>query len=237
MRKCRIFSLVICLVLLLNMGVSSMADWPATGKLTVHILETTTKTPIKDARVTIYQIAAVSGNSYALTEKFAACGFDVDTIDSLTASTNKAEAEKLVQFVSQNSIAYTKTMNTNAAGAAEFADISLGLYLVTNPVAPKGHKAISPFLITIPQRLENNEYNFEVDAAPKTGTADPTPTPTATPRPTNTPSPTITPRPSGTIVSRLPQTGQLWWPVYAMAALGLVLVLYGWIKRRESSDE
>ena len=36
---------------------------------------------------------------------------------------------------------------------------------------------------------------------------------------------------------KLPQTGQLWWPVPLMAIVGMVLVLLGWMRRKESLDE
>jgi hypothetical protein len=61
---------------------------------------------------------------------------------------------------------------------------------------------------------------------------EPTPTPTpsdTTPQPTSQPSPT--PTPSG----KLPQTGQLWWPVSILALCGLALVLFG-IRIRKSED-
>ena len=268
---------MICLVLLLNISVLATADMPAVGKLTVNILETGTGIGIKDAQVNIYQVASVSNNTYVFTDQFTECGFDLNTIGSLTAAANKSEAAKLASYVSQHKIGYLKTMQTGSTGAAEFGEIPLGLYLVTEPVSPTGHTAISPFLITVPQ-LVNGEYKFDVDASPKTGTSDPTPTPpptttptptttpaptptttpipTRTPAPTRTPVPTLTPIPTMTPVptvtpyiptgssstpgkpsTTLPQTGQLWWPVYAMAASGLALTLYGFLKKRESADE
>lgn len=36
---------------------------------------------------------------------------------------------------------------------------------------------------------------------------------------------------------KLPQTGQLWWPVPVLAILGMVLVMLGWLRRKESLDE
>lgn len=36
---------------------------------------------------------------------------------------------------------------------------------------------------------------------------------------------------------KLPQTGQLWWPVPVLALSGMILVLLGWIRRKESCDE
>lgn len=36
---------------------------------------------------------------------------------------------------------------------------------------------------------------------------------------------------------KLPQTGQLWWPVPVLALAGVLLLLMGWIRRKESRDE
>lgn len=46
--------------------------------------------------------------------------------------------------------------------------------------------------------------------------------------------PPETTKPGG---SKLPQTGQLWWPVPLLALAGLILFLLGWIRRKESRDE
>lgn len=77
-------------------------------------------------------------------------------------------------------------------------------------------------------------------------TAVPTPsapaaplTPTATPAPagdtdTTTPAPTATPLPT---TARLPQTGQLWWPVPLLACAGVLLVSFGWAMNRKGNKK
>jgi len=58
------------------------------------------------------------------------------------------------------------------------------------------------------------------------------PSPTHTPWPSYTPHyPTVTYTPGKSYVY-LPQTGQLWWPVPVLAALGVVLVISGLLLRR-----
>ena len=39
--------------------------------------------------------------------------------------------------------------------------------------------------------------------------------------------------PSKNTNTKLPQTGQLWWPVPIMAFLGIVAFMIGWVWRRE----
>lgn len=240
MRKRKLFSLLLCCALLICLGVNAMAaDLSDTGTLRVYILETGTKAGIKGAQVNIYQIASVTGNAYTLTETFAECGFDVDRIGELTASENQTEAARLAGFVKDNEIKFTRAKITNSSGIVNHNDIELGLYLVTEAVSPEGHNPISPFLITVPQ-VVNGEYIYTVDATPKTGTSDPTPTepskPTEPTTPTTPTSPTSPTSPTTTNPTtpdeKLPQTGQLWWPVYLLTAAGLTLFFYGWLRRR-----
>jgi len=52
-----------------------------------------------------------------------------------------------------------------------------------------------------------------------------------------TPGATPTPAPGGSSGGKLPQSGQLWWPVPALAALGVLLIVVGLVRRREAGYE
>jgi LPXTG-motif cell wall-anchored protein len=56
---------------------------------------------------------------------------------------------------------------------------------------------------------------------------------TATPKTPKTPNTPNTPTPVRDY-SRLPQTGQLWWPVPVLALVGAAFVLVGWFRRRSN---
>ena len=58
------------------------------------------------------------------------------------------------------------------------------------------------------------------------------PTPPTPPTPPETPTPPERPVPPGPSVPTLPQTGQLWWPVPILLAAGLILIIFGLIRRR-----
>ena len=47
-------------------------------------------------------------------------------------------------------------------------------------------------------------------------------------------TPGATPPPSG---GKLPQTGQLWWPVPVLTAAGMLLIVVGLVRRREADYE
>lgn len=59
-----------------------------------------------------------------------------------------------------------------------------------------------------------------------------TPTPTTTTTPTPTPTTPNGGGGGGGGSSRLPQTGQLWWPVWLLCAAGVILLLSGFLTRR-----
>lgn len=54
---------------------------------------------------------------------------------------------------------------------------------------------------------------------------------------TNSKPPEETPSPSPPPPPKLPQTGQLWWPVPLLAAAGMILFLVGYIRNRGADDE
>lgn len=111
-------------------------------------------------------------------------------------------------------------------GSAEFADLPVGLYVVWQDEkdATKGLFPIQPFLISVP-RFQDGTYELDVLAKPKNAPE------TIPPESTEPPPP---PPP------KLPQTGQLNWPVPVMALTGTMLFVMGWIlcmSRKRISNE
>lgn len=86
--------------------------------------------------------------------------------------------------------------------------------------AAEGYDAIQPFLVTVPI-MENGQYVYDVDAHPKAGTASR--------KTTQTP-------PAQEVLSALPQTGQLNWPVPVLAVIGVVLVAAGVVLKKRSGQ-
>jgi len=101
-------------------------------------------------------------------------------------------------------------------GKAVFADLQAGLYLVTQKEnhASDGFAPINSFLFSLPQQ-EAGSYVYEITAAPKVSLET---VPTETTEPTE----------SVPTDPKLPQTGQMNWPVPLMAAAGLAFLILGW---------
>lgn len=107
-----------------------------------------------------------------------------------------------------------------SAGKVSFTELELGLYLICQESSFKNHESIQSFLVTLPMNGEEG-WIYEVSATPKVGTVSQNPPKTP---------------PSGGY-SKLPQTGQLNWPVPVLAVSGLVLFSVGWLLTRSKHEE
>ena len=100
-------------------------------------------------------------------------------------------------------------------------NVKPGLYLLVQTQACPGFQKLKPILVSVPMyNPEKDSYDYQVDATVKPAVKretepSPTPTPTASPSPTPKPGP------------KLPQTGQLNWPVPVLACGGVIFLLLG----------
>ena len=107
-------------------------------------------------------------------------------------------------------------------GKVTFLNLPFGLYLVVQKTTPAGYGKTEPFLVSLPYLYEG-EYQYDVASQPKTDLEREV-------KPTAPPS-------SGGGGGKLPQTGQLWWPVPVLACAGLGCIAVGLLRRREAKDE
>ena len=112
-------------------------------------------------------------------------------------------------------------------GKVTFLDLPFGLYLVVQKTAPAGYGKTEPFLVSLPY-LEEGEYQYDVASQPKTDLER-----EVTTKPTTSP----TTKPASSSGGKLPQTGQLWWPVPVLACGGLGCIVVGLFRRRRAGDE
>ena len=131
---------------------------------------------------------------------------------------------------------YTTTVGTD--GIARFADLRCAVYLMVpvdysytwsevleNGAGSRYHSSMAflPSLISLPTLNEaENSWVYDVAAIPKC--ADPGS------------GPTVDPEPSSGGSGKLPQTGQLWWPVPVLLAIGAVLLAAGYVLRRKAQS-
>lgn len=208
-KKISAFSLALVLVFCLAAGVAAheVPDLTRTGSITIRIEDG--GDGVSGGSVTLYYVAEITeddGNyAFALTAEYAPSGVSLDHLND--AST----AKSLAEFARNNQM-QGMTAEVDAYGVVQFTGLQPGLYLVVQHEAASGYYPIAPFLMSLPL-YENGTYTYEVDASPKVQIQR-APEPTV---PETTPD-----------EPKLPQTGQLNWPVPVLAVSGLTLFILGW---------
>jgi hypothetical protein len=146
-------------------------------------------------------------------------------IEDITSSGAPKEQKKFYNNNKDNYDFYTQTQ-TVTDGKATFSGLSTGLYLIVQEESANGFSKMDAFLVSVPY-MENGEYRYHVTAAIKSEVERET-------EPTDPP-------PTEDEDSKLPQTGQLNWPVPLMVVAGLALFVVGWVlcfgKKREQYEE
>lgn len=218
----------------LTAGMTSFASAPAAqpdasrkGAVTVDLFSADSGEAIAGGTLNLYEVAQArqteGETSLTYTDAFADCPFSLEKAETSEAD-RKELAEQLEGYVQEKQID-GQTAAVDADGHAAWTELEQGLYLVTQTSPANGYAPVRPFLVTIPE-VVNGAYVYEVNARPKAGTAD---VPDG-----KTPSQGKT-----EIITddRLPQTGQLWWPVPLLALAGMLLFFLGWYQRKRYRDE
>lgn len=158
-------------------------------------------------------------------------------------------ADEMYRFVAENK-AFFKTIKTslyNETGTVVFSGVKPGLYLILQDIQAPGYCVMKPFLVIVPY-LEDGVYQYDVNASvkselsqeeivdPSEPTVDPTPdfptepTTDSPTEPSNNPTDDTTgPDDPTKPTEKLPQTGQLNWPIPLLVVMGVGLFAMGWI--------
>ena len=171
--------------------------------------------------LTLYWVGEVSqddGNySFVPTGDFTRWGTEFGALDS--AEENARTAHSLKTFAqSQEPPISGIEKQIGKDGMAKFSNLEQGLYLLVQSRPAPGYSPVNPFLVSIPYEVKG-EYCYDVDAQAKMELEQ-------LPKPPEKPG------------GKLPQTGQLNWPVPVLAAAGLGLFAIGWaIRFRRKQDK
>ena len=186
------------------------------------------------AKFDIYLVATVDENGeLTTTETFSLFNTDIRGKNDEAWEKLAAALKKYVRQEAMKSDAGGKTDKNGILHVnKEEKKLAHGLYLVVGARHTQGDYAYTtePFMVLLPgQDKAANTWVYEVTAKPKAALEKIEDTPDE-PEPT----PSAPPPPQG---PKLPQTGQLWWPVPILLAAGLLLVSIGIISRRRNSNE
>lgn len=176
--------------------------------------------PVPGGKLTLYRVGEVSqddGNyTFVPTGEFTGCGTDFGTLDS--AEQNAQTAKSLKDFIQNNrGIRPVAREKIGTDGKVKFSNLEQGLYLLVQTEPATGFSPVNPFLVSLPF-LKDGEYLYDLDAQAKTELEQ-------VPKPPEKPG------------GKLPQTGQLNWPVPVLAAAGLTLFGIGWGIRFRRKDQ
>ena len=212
--KKRIFSVIFVSLMLCALTVTVFSapviDLSRTGSISITMTYNGDSVP--GGTLTLYQVADVQMNdadcSFAFTEKFAECGIELNDI------TDPEVAESLAAFIAETALQGT-TLEINEEGQIVFEDLKLGLYLLIQQNSADGFSNVNPFLVSVP-RLQNEEYQYDVNASPKIALEPVKPSESTEPS-----------EPTEPTEPNLPQTGQLKWPIPVLSIGGVLLIVLG----------
>lgn len=224
--KKSILSILLVLAVLAGLPASASAhavpEEGKTGSITVSMVYA--EKPLSGGELTLYRVGDVAqdNGSYIFVPTNSLSGWngsfgDLENADQL--------AKDLAKYVSEKKLTGTrKTIDKD--GNAKFDNggkgLQQGLYLVVQTVPANGFQSISPFLVSLPY-FDGEVYIYDINAQAKNeleAVVKPT-------EPTN----------GGSSGGKLPQTGQLWWPVPVLTAAGLLCIVAGLLRRRGNRNE
>lgn len=222
MRKHLISGLLALLLLLclpLSAAAHAVPDESQNGHCSITITMTYKGKAVPGGTLALYKVGDVvedDGNySFVPVKAIQADISEFGDIQSADLAGKLAKLEKKLTSVT------AKPVTIDKKGTATFSDLKFGLYLVVQKTAASGYGKASPFLVSVPY-LYKDEYKYNVTSQPKTDLERGV-------------KPTTPPSSGGG--GKLPQTGQLWWPVPVLVCAGLGCIAVGLIRRREAGDE
>lgn len=213
-------ALLVLLVLMSGLWIrGAAAELPDLNRLgSVTFLMKFSGAPLTGGSLTMYKAGrpASDGSCFLLVDPLKQSDISLENLQ------DPALAKNLHSLVVQQKL--EPVTASIRAGKAAFPELEPGLYVVSQRPGEEipGFAAIEPFLISLPQWQEDG-YVYDLTAAPKVP-LEPAPL-----KPTETTKPTQPDKPT-----KLPQTGQLNWPVPILTVLGLGFFCLGWALLSES---
>lgn len=229
-KRCRAFALCAALLVLCTLQ-AVKADAPD-GQCSLTIVSRFDANAFAGRTFSLYAVAVPAAEGgYAYLPAFADCGTTLP--ESGDAASWSRCASALWQRGQLRAIAPDAQLQTDADGICTFQGLTAGLYLVAGAdvVLPEGSYLCAPFLVGLPGVDEAGTGRvWDVTAVTKDAfrPAEPdTPSPPDPVEPSEPDVPDVPDVPDTPGGDRLPQTGQLNWPVPVLAGAGLVLFLAG----------
>lgn len=200
-------------------------DLEKKGSVSLKMKDPDTGKTVSGGKMTLYFVAAAkeeNGNySFVYRKDFSGCTQPLENLESAEL------AKELAAYAKQQEVK-GRTTDIGEDGRVSFSDLETGLYLMVQTEASSGYYPVAPFLVTIPGK-DRGEWVYDVDALPKLELESKP----GEPEKPGEPGRETPPEPG----KRLPQTGQLNWPVPVLTILGLLFFAAGWGLRFGRKEE
>ena len=227
MRKClrSLLALLLLLELPLSAAAHPVPDAQKDGQCSITVTMTYRGKALKGGTLALYKVGDVAeeDGNYSFVPVEAIRG-DLAQFGDIQSPDL---AGKLYKLESKLTPVTALPQKVGEEGKVTFLNLPFGLYLVVQKTASAGYGKTEPFLVSLPYLYEG-EYQYDVASEPKTDLEREAPTQPTSPPTKPTPS-------SGG--GKLPQTGQLWWPVPVLTCGGLGCIVVGLFRRRRDGDE
>lgn len=250
-RKNGVFlALLLCFVQLVFLPVSVLAEGRAGGAIQI-------KAGYTGMQFYLYRVAEATDTGYILTDTFrdSAVSLDVQKAEEW-----RREAEVLESYIQKQNVQADGQKSTAADGSCIFSALTEGLYLCRADVLEQDTTIVqaSPSLIAITAAADTVQIEPKTEIRQKPEKPEKSDNPTIPEQPATPEQPTTPENPDNpkqptkpdtsdkntvkktttqTTTSKLPQTGQLWWPVYVLSIAGIALILCGLYSGRKTKKE
>ena len=139
-------------------------DFNSKGSISVTLKETEGTNAIEGAEISLYHVASVSTENnkliYTYNNEFKMCEADLSDL------TNESLTDEINKCITNSSVTGQSKI-TNKDGNVKFENLELGLYLVKQTNNVIGYSNIDPFMVSIPENIEN-KWVYDIKAEPKT---------------------------------------------------------------------
>lgn len=218
--KNRIFSLLLLLLLFVNsVAAANAVELPQerTDSCSIEISVQYDGKPIKDGKLTAVLVGYMDQEDY---NYFFRTVFKHEEIEKI-GSWETVNQMYAFYKNDRNKYDFEEVTVEIKDGKAKFSKLDTGLYLVFQETPSTGYYPISSFLVSVPY-WDGTKYCYDVDLNAKTALGE------IHPEPTEKKDSSGSGTSGGKPPQKLPQTGQLTWPIPVMIVTGSVLLALGW---------
>lgn len=193
--------------------------------------KTNKKVSLTGGEVTVYKVSdaledngdryydpKTSGQFQTLANKATQDGRKIAAIRTISSEELTKQNASLAKILNANRSGIKGATAKISKGSVTVGSLTPGLYLMVMTKTSPEKASFAPFLFTLP----DPQGSYQIKASPK---------PSVTKTETETKK-----TPTEKTSTRLPQTGQLWWPVPVLILAGLLLVILGWTCKRKARE-